>query len=406
MSGSERRASLPDDLRTLKLAEIATFRSGKFLPKEARVEDGRYPVYGANGVIGRTNEALVSSPVITVGRVGAIGEVHLIDEPAWVSDNALIVEPQGDLPIAYLAALLETIDYASIRTGTSQPLITQTSLAAQEVSLPSLVQQKRAVDLLQAVDRTILARRDYLDSLECLVAASIDDMTRRLEGATTSRLGDVARVERGYTWKKADERATQDGDALPVVRIGNVQPGGIDMRDRLWIHNVPAEKAALKAVGPNTILIVGSNGNPKRVGNAYLATPAIQGHLYASFLMGVTPELVPARFVWRYLQSSTIQRMITNATSGSTGLMNIGLGWMRDLPIPCPSREACEELITHIEAIDAARVEAASVLDEARRLRTALVRLLLSGGHEIPDSYDRFLAEENSDGVNLEPATV
>ncbi len=142
-------------------------------------------------------------------------------------------------------------------------------------------------------------------------------------------------------------------DALPVVRIGNVQRDGIDMNDRLFLTGVRHADAARKTIRRTTVLMVGSNGNPERVGNAYLASDEIRDHLYASFLIGIDPgDETLASFLWRWLQSSVVQRMITQATAGSTGLKNLSLGWLRDLPVPLPSRAEQRRIVDLVSGTD------------------------------------------------------
>jgi len=105
------------DWRELTLGDLATWTSGKLLPATDRTPSGAYPLHGANGVIGRTNRILFRDPVVTVGRVGAIGEVHVTSGPVWVSDNALVAQPRPLVLTAFLALLLEAFDFQKIRGG-------------------------------------------------------------------------------------------------------------------------------------------------------------------------------------------------------------------------------------------------------------------------------------------------
>jgi hypothetical protein len=166
-------------------------------------------------------------------------------------------------------------------------------------------------------------------------------------------LSEIARVERGITWSASQERAVPETGTVAVVRIGNVQRDRIDMRDRLYLAGAGEGERARKSVTPTTILMVGSNGNPERVGNAYLAPVELAGHVYASFLIGVDAGNATAtEFIWRWLQSDEMQRHITAATSGSTGLKNIGLTWLRDLRVPQPPLSEQRRIVDLIGAVD------------------------------------------------------
>ena len=53
---------------TKKLGEVAEFRYGKGIDKSQRNQRGLIPIYGANGILGRTNKALASGEAIIAVR--------------------------------------------------------------------------------------------------------------------------------------------------------------------------------------------------------------------------------------------------------------------------------------------------------------------------------------------------
>jgi type I restriction enzyme S subunit len=95
-------------LKKVKLDEIATFSSGKFIDKNNISGSGLIPIMGSNGIIGYCSEPLFKKPVITIGRVGACGAVHKSKGPAWISDNALVVEPKPITDFQFLYYSLNT----------------------------------------------------------------------------------------------------------------------------------------------------------------------------------------------------------------------------------------------------------------------------------------------------------
>ena len=76
-----------------KLGDIVSVSTGKGLKKDEYIENGIYPVIGANGEIGRTNKYLTDEKLILTGRVGTLGEISILKEKIWISDNVLIVKP-------------------------------------------------------------------------------------------------------------------------------------------------------------------------------------------------------------------------------------------------------------------------------------------------------------------------
>src|SRR3990167_9571688 len=77
--------------QTKKLGEVIKLEYGKPLPKSKRKVNGKYPVYGANGVKDRTDEFYFDRPSIIVGRKGSAGEINLTDDKFWPLDVTYFV---------------------------------------------------------------------------------------------------------------------------------------------------------------------------------------------------------------------------------------------------------------------------------------------------------------------------
>ena len=117
---------IPTGWQVKKIGDITKITSGK-RPKstvDVKNTDFLYPVYGGNGIKWWTNSPLYTTPIIITGRVGTLGQVYRIYEPVWVSDNALIFEPEQK-DFEFLFYFLNRIDFSSLNRGSTQPLITQ-----------------------------------------------------------------------------------------------------------------------------------------------------------------------------------------------------------------------------------------------------------------------------------------
>ena len=74
------------------LREVIRVKSGDGLVSKDMAPDGKYPVYGGNGINGYHDSFMFEKPRIVLGRVGVYcGTVHLTRARAWVTDNALYV---------------------------------------------------------------------------------------------------------------------------------------------------------------------------------------------------------------------------------------------------------------------------------------------------------------------------
>lgn len=117
---------IPTGWQVKKIGNITKITSGKRPKSTVDVKDTNfiYPVYGGNGIKWWTNSPLYTTPIIITGRVGTLGQVYRIYSPVWISDNALIFEPERT-DFEFIFYFLNRVDFSSLNRGSTQPLITQ-----------------------------------------------------------------------------------------------------------------------------------------------------------------------------------------------------------------------------------------------------------------------------------------
>ncbi|MFH0734686.1 MAG: restriction endonuclease subunit S [bacterium] len=119
---------IPEGWSVGKYSSVAEVITGKGISAEKLKKDGAYEVYGANGVIGKTDEYLFDEEIIITGRVGTLGKIFLLYSKVWISDNVLISKPQRKEYYYFDYFLLKRINFHSLNVGSTQPLVTQTDL--------------------------------------------------------------------------------------------------------------------------------------------------------------------------------------------------------------------------------------------------------------------------------------
>jgi len=118
-----------------KLGKVIGISSGKGLKKKEYVENGSYPVLGANGEIGRTDKCLFDEKLIFTGRVGTLGKIFISTGKVWLSDNTLIIKPKEDY-FYFVYFLLKNVKLEEYNVGSTQPLIRQSDIKEIEILLP------------------------------------------------------------------------------------------------------------------------------------------------------------------------------------------------------------------------------------------------------------------------------
>lgn len=152
------------DWENIYLGDIVAITTGKGSTKANLSEYGKYPLYGASGIMGRSQSYLLNEKVIVTGRVGTLGVVRAVVDKAWFSDNVIIMKPDPSI-FGYVFYVVCGIDYASLNRGSTQPLITQTDLKKQRVKLPPLSTLQRFENSYAVIFNQIQANKRQISTL-------------------------------------------------------------------------------------------------------------------------------------------------------------------------------------------------------------------------------------------------
>ena len=140
-----------------KILEVCEVYQPKTISKKELKVDGKYKVYGANGVIGffdKFNHE--ETEVLLTCRGATCGTVNVSEPFSWINGNAMVVKPINNLLTKnYIKYFLQTIDKKSVITGAAQPQITRSSLEKLKIPVPSLQKQEEIVDRLDKVFKHI-----------------------------------------------------------------------------------------------------------------------------------------------------------------------------------------------------------------------------------------------------------
>ncbi|MBS2963960.1 restriction endonuclease subunit S [Actinocrinis puniceicyclus] len=145
---------MPEGWEVVTLADEFELASGK-PARGDRV--GYIPVYGGNGVNGRTSEALTHCSTLVIGRVGEYcGSIYLTDGPAWITDNALWARRISDgWDLRFATSYLRWRGFSQVKSQTGQPLVTQGQIGKMRMPKPPLGEQRRIAEILDAIDEQI-----------------------------------------------------------------------------------------------------------------------------------------------------------------------------------------------------------------------------------------------------------
>ncbi|MDO4948785.1 MAG: restriction endonuclease subunit S [Bacteroidales bacterium] len=149
-SGVDWIGEIPEHWEVSKYKFHGTIKSGDGIKNEDIKEFGDYQVWGGNGLIGYHFTHNVQNSAIVIGRVGALcGNVRYVDNPTFVTDNALIFSIRSNINHSFLLYSMTAADFNKLNVSSAQPLITGTKVKNVSFALPPINEQKVIVESIQ-----------------------------------------------------------------------------------------------------------------------------------------------------------------------------------------------------------------------------------------------------------------
>lgn len=132
---------VPEGWEKKKVDSIYSIKYGNNLSTKLITEEGEYPVYGANGVIGFYDKYNCTEQVVLItSRGNGSGDVLMTyHNTSFVTNNSFIVRPLEEFDYCQLPftfQFLSNVNFRAVRTGAAQPQLTNQSIHNVDVFLP------------------------------------------------------------------------------------------------------------------------------------------------------------------------------------------------------------------------------------------------------------------------------
>ena len=275
----------------------------------------------------------------------------------------------------YLLASDHVLDYAvEVSAGTRMPRVSFALLSQLRVPVPPLAEQRRIADLMNAVDERIRLSDEALTRSERVRTALHDDL--------------LPTSHPEWNWRPLDELVTSERITLGRGKVISKPDMAADPGD------YPVYSSSVSNEG-----LFGTYGS--YLFDEELITWSVDGggHLFhrdkhkfsvtnvSGFMRVVDPE-IDCRFLAAQLQAQHRHQHYDYQSKAHPSV--IRHAYKVGLPDIVTQRRIAG-LMRSVDANSSALRDSAAA---TKRLRTALLQDLLSGEHEIPESYDRFLEDQ------------
>lgn len=202
----------------------------KTISKNIIKSNGKYKVYGANGVIGYYDEYNHEYEEVALTCRGATcGCVNYTESQSWITGNAMVITPKNSkISKRFLYNLLGIINLrdAGVITGTAQPQITRERLAPVKIPVPPIDIQKQIVEEIGKVDMSVSDAMLRIDKAETEIESLLSSLN--IADSTLNTIAPFATKSVKYSAIKSETYITTDNmlqnkmGVLPFKGVANI----------------------------------------------------------------------------------------------------------------------------------------------------------------------------------------
>ena len=358
----------------VRLGDVCKKASSNIAQKDLEGHSGKYPIYGASGLIKHVDFYQQEQPYIAVVKDGAgIGRVMKLPAKSSVIGTMQYIIPNDIVDISYLAYAMEYMNLSKYFSGATIPHIYFKDYQKETLPLPSLDEQRHIAATLDKVSDLISKRRQQLDKLDELVKARFVEM-----------FGDP--VSNPYDWNLRGLLQLGDcknGMNFHSTDIGvNVHCLGVgDFKNLSCISDtsklptvsltgMPSDEYMLK---DGDIVFVRSNGNKALVGRSLVVYPATTPTTFSGFCIRfrLHCDEVKADYLLRVLKTDSIRKKMAGR---GANIQNLNQKILGELQIPVPPLDLQNQFTGFVEQIEKTKVTISHSLEKLETLKKALMQ--------------------------------
>ena len=341
---------IPDNWTWCRLKSIISLKSGDSIKVTGLGNNGKFPVYGGNGINGYFDQFNVPSNTIIIGRVGFYcGSIHVTKLNSWVTDNALIVAHNNIINVNCLSIFLKALNLSKTSNSTAQPVVSGKGILPLFCPLPPFNEQLKIINQYDKIISKISFLQKDSNELNDIINLSKIKILDYYYGENScyksyyenkfTTIGEILQFERGSSPRPIKSFIAEDGINWIKISDGKLNDMYIEStQEKITIEG--AKKSRSVSYGE---LIL---SNSMSYGKPYILK--INGCIHDGWYVFRKNENIDVKFLYYFLISGYAQNQIKNYASGST-VSNISSDLMKKIVITIYDTQTQKLMVEQIE---------------------------------------------------------
>ena len=312
-----------------------------------------------------------------------LGELAYVEEDSDACLGQRLFALRGRSGVLYGRYLFYALSFGEVRedllsraTGTTVTGIRQSELLKVRINLPPFAEQKAIADVLGVLDGKIDSNRRMADLLIRLAR------TMMSVGQYEARLGDIAKCERGLSYK-GDGLEENSTLGVPMINLANFGVDGWLNAEKMKFYSGEYKDRHLLKAGD--LVVANTDLTQQRViiGRPALVPPELGRAIFTHHVTAIRPiedeELsLP---IWAQLNTSGFRERAEGFATGTT-VAGMPVETLLDFQIQIPDGRVISDARDLLQRVWAAETESRSLT----LLRDTLLVELLSGRLRVKDA--------------------
>lgn len=350
------------------LTDICQPKQWKTIPK-AELKTKGYPVYGANGLIGYSDEYNHENKTILIACRGAsCGAINVCLPKSYVTGNAMCLDNLNEeFDLDFLQHYLQTYDFKKAISGSAQPQITRSGLSLIMIPILPVSLQRKISCILSAVDENKKQAEQTVKYLDILIKSRFVEMfgeeQRLIE---LSEVCETFNGDRSSNYPSADERINA---GVPFVNAGNLANGAITFNNMEYVSEEKYHQLSGGRIQTGDLLycLRGSLGK--------CALADFNKGTIASSLMIIrcNQERIQPKYLYETMVSPFVERQMASANNGSSQ-PNLSAKSVKQFKIPLPPLALQQEFADFVAQVDKLRFATQQQIDKLETLKKSLMQ--------------------------------
>jgi len=334
---------------TKKIGEIVELKYGKGISRSDRDPEGKYPIYGANGVLDYSDKYLVDCEAVIIGRKGSAGEITRVFGKFWPSDVTYYILGNEKIDIDYLFHLFKSLNLQRFAVGV-KPGINRNRIYELEIPLPPIAEQNKIVakleGLLAKIKEAKRLRAEAQEAAQNLLSAELHKIFEEGEkkGWNFRNIGDqkIMKMTSGGTPSRGNY-SYYEGD-IAWLKSGELNDNINILDSEEHITEAAIKNSSSKVFPKNTVLLamygatagkLGILGNPAATNQAVAGIICDERHLNYKYLF----------YVLTYIRN----QIIAKAWGGAQP--NLSQTIIKRFQIPLPPLAEQKKIVARLDSL-------------------------------------------------------